>query len=281
MTSTKSKEMAPNYHQVCEVLGLEPETELTRLSAGWAEYEKNGPKRRKRSAKAAAKILGTTTRHVRKALMAGPEPKISEQPHFLYNRGRPHKHQPLTEQSRAWLLARNTLRMQAGMSLNARAQDFNFRFPNVKINERDLRGLYRGGGVSHQMMVTRLGGPKLKPYDVQMARLEDLKAKYLQLVKDGYEVFQLDEATFAPNHYKNYAWSPVGKPLEKIRRYDPGKVIAVMGVISPERGLVHLHYKERSCDSDDMVQVMRAVRAKVGPDVKVAIFLDNARIHIS
>ena len=251
------------------------------MSAGWAEHEKNGPKRRKRSAKAAAKILGTTTGNVRKALKQGPEPKVSEQPHYLFNKGRPHKHLPLTEQSRTWLLGRNTLRSQAGMSLDARAQEFNRRFPDAKITKRDLRDLYRGGCVSYQMMISRLGGPKLKPYDVQMARLEGLKAKYLELVKEGYEVFQLDECTFAPNHYKNYAWSQVGRPLEKIRRYEPGKVIAVMGVISPERGVVHLHYKERSCDSDDVVQVMQAVRAKVGPDVKVAIFLDNARIHIS
>ena len=67
----------------------------------------------------------------------------------------------------------------------------------------------------------------------------------------------------------------------KTRRYTPGKVIAVIGVISPTLGLVHLHYAERSCKSDDMVAVFRAIRARLGLTSKIAIFLDNARIHIS
>jgi len=67
----------------------------------------------------------------------------------------------------------------------------------------------------------------------------------------------------------------------KTRRYTPGKVIAVVGAISPTLGMVHLHYAERSCNSDDMVQVLRAIRARLGVSAKIAIFLDNARIHVS
>jgi len=83
--------------------------------------------------------------------------------------------------------------------------------------------------------------------------LDELKAKYVSLEEDGYEIFQLDESTFAPNHYNNCCWSQARKPMEKIRRYEPGKVIAVVAVISATRGIVHLHYAERSCNSDDMV----------------------------
>jgi hypothetical protein len=121
MTTTKTKDMPPNYEQVCEVLGLMPQTELTRLAPGYDTVMKEQKRKtRKRSAKMVAKILGTTISNVKKALALGPQPKQATVQRIQWGHHGVYKYLPLTQQSRQWLVSPYTLRQQAGMSLDAR-----------------------------------------------------------------------------------------------------------------------------------------------------------------
>ena len=99
------------------------------------------------------------------------------------------------------------------------------------------------------------------------------------LVDQGYELLQTDESTFNANAYIDKTWAHMKNPLQRIRRYVLARGVAVVGVISPVRGLVHCHYEYRSCNAESVMEVLRAVRGVYNKGEKVALFLDNAKIH--
>ena len=57
--------------------------------------------------------------------------------------------------------------------------------------------------------------------------------------------------------------------------------MAVLGFIAAPHGLVHYQMKERSLNSADVKLGLQAVREKLGWQVKIAVFWDNATIHRS
>ena len=50
-------------------------------------------------------------------------------------------------------------------------------------------------------------------------------------------------------------------------------------MISPVRGLMYAHYGIRSFNAQDIMEVLRSIRALSAPDARLALHLDNARIH--
>jgi len=114
---------------------------------------------------------------------------------------------------------------------------------------------------------------------VQALKLAETMREVQHLADQGYEILQTDESTFNANAYIDKAWSHKKNPLQRIRRYVPVRGVAVIGVISPVRGLVHCHYEARSCNADSVMEVLKAVRKVYDKGEKIAIFLDNARIH--
>ena len=42
---------------------------------------------------------------------------------------------------------------------------------------------------------------------------------------------------------------------------------------------MYYHYGIRSFNAQDMIDVLKAIRAEYGPKPKLALFMDNARIH--
>ena len=55
--------------------------------------------------------------------------------------------------------------------------------------------------------------------------------------------------------------------------------VVCYAVISPVRGRVYFHYGIRSFTAEDFKVVLRETRAAYGPGPKLALFLDNCRIH--
>ena len=55
----------------------------------------------------------------------------------------------------------------------------------------------------------------------------------------------------------------------------------VFGVISPLRGVVHVHYGHSSFNAQDICEALKEVRAKIGEgdEHKLAMMWDNCRIH--
>ena len=84
-----------------------------------------------------------------------------------------------------------------------------------------------------------------------------------------------DESTFSANKHVAHAWAPSNRPLKTVGTWSKAKVLAVCGVISPIRGAVHYHYEDHSCNGQSIVEVLKAVREKIGKGVKLALFLDN------
>ena len=55
--------------------------------------------------------------------------------------------------------------------------------------------------------------------------------------------------------------------------------MVVYGVISATRGVVHWHIGEHSFNAQDICDALREIRATIGDGVKIAMAMDNARIH--
>ena len=77
------------------------------------------------------------------------------------------KDEVITQAMRDWLTDRETLRRTAGMSLAQRILDFGREFPNVVLRRADLRNIYKGAGITYQLMTTRLGGANLRSTEYQ------------------------------------------------------------------------------------------------------------------
>ena len=104
--------------------------------------------------------------------------------------------------------------------------------------------------------------------------METLKA-------EGYEIIQVDESLFNADHFEGRHWAHAGRPIQKTSRYSAHPKIVCCGCISPSRGAVHYHYGFRSFNAQDIMDVLRAVRAASEPNAKLAIFWDNARMHVA
>ena len=176
------------------------------------------------------------------------------------------------------------MRKQAGLSLPERVEDFNARWrqgtpKGEQITLYQLRKIYGGMQITQQRVQPRVGRPKLESPQDQAMKLAGTMREVQHLIDQGYELLQLDESTFNANAYIDRAWAHMKKPLQRIRRYVLAKGVAVIGVISPVRGLVHCHYDWRSCNADSIQSVLVALRKVYDKGEKIAIFLDNARIH--
>ena len=180
---------------------------------GWQAAQKI-PEHKRYSKANIAMIMGTTVANVEKTLRLGPNPTAEEEAAVRWTKGRPRKSYPMTNAGMTWLLSDVTLQRQAGMSLEERCYAFNAQW-SVGIDEKEqlkvwqLRAYYRGGGITLQKVVPRLGRPVLENLEVQAINLEQVKAKVQRLIDQGYDVFQLDESTFNANAYPDRAWAKI------------------------------------------------------------------------
>jgi hypothetical protein len=170
------------------------------------------------------------------------------------------------------------MREQCGLSLKARRLAFNA-YWNLGISLRLFRRLYREMRITKQMMTSRLGGKKLQSQEMQMDKIRELQNRMQSLHDAGYELLQSDESLFSADGYNGSHWAPIGQPLRKDSRWASAKPVVVYGVISPLRGVVHWHFGEHSFNAQDICDALQEVRVKVGDGVKIAMMMDNARIH--
>jgi transposase len=98
----------------------------------------------------------------------------------------------------------------------------------------------------------------------------------------GYDIVQLDESIFNCLKVDRVHWAPVGDPHVVARKFESRQTIALCGAISAREGLVYIASRPRSFDRAALIDVFEGI-AKYFKDkdkqLKVAIFLDNCRIH--
>jgi hypothetical protein len=75
-----------------------------------------------------------------------------------WGEGRPCKNEVLAEELR-WLCDPGTLKIQAHLTMEQRAQTFNLRYSR-HISGKDVRQLYKGRGITRQRFAVSLGPPK-------------------------------------------------------------------------------------------------------------------------
>ena len=88
-----------------------------------------------------------------------------------------------------------------------------------------------------------------------------------------------DESLFNIDHYVGSHWAPSKQPILTTSRYTYQPRVVVCSVISALRGKVYSHYGIRSFSAQDMIDLLRQLRAACGPDARLCLFWDNCRIH--
>ena len=129
-------------------------------------------------------------------------------------RGRKPKVPGFTQEELDDMVDRHTLQEQIGKSINTRADLFTQKLNKV-VTPKFLRQIYKGRGVSRQMIVTRLGKKKLQPVDEQAAHIRKIQGELQGYHDSGLEIVQVDECIFTANRVNDKVWAPTGKPWVK------------------------------------------------------------------
>ena len=129
-------------------------------------------------------------------------------------------------------------------------------------------------------MCFRLGASRLPHPAVQQAAILRLQQEIVDLKAQGYELMIADETLFSADSFQHARqWALTTEPMKTTSRFTNLPKIVVCGVISAQRGNVLYRVGVRSFNAQDMEQVLRDIRAVVGPAGRVAIIWDNCRIH--
>jgi len=122
----------------------------------------------------------------------------------------------------------------------------------------------------------------MSDFATQMQEIECLQKQIKGFYDKDYTVLIADETLFHPDHYKLRHWMPIGNPIMKVTKYSAKMPkVNVCSVISESLGNIHNHYSEKYFCSTAMTEVLQAVRDLIGPEVKIVMFWDGARIHNS
>ena len=93
-------------------------------------------------------------------------------------------------------------------------------------------------------------------------------------------MLQLDEATFSPNSYKLRHWAKKRRPMQQPSRFIGKQLVCCVGAISVDRGPIKFMLRrQRAYTGEDIAYFLRQLKKLQLPGRKLAVFLDNARIH--
>ena len=168
------------------------------------------------------------------------------------------------------------------MSLPQRAGALNQQFDR-EIDGRHVASIYKGMGISKQRFKSSLGPPKpsMENLAKQQLYIETAKARFEALTAEGYQVFQLDASLFNPDNFQQTTWAPQGETPVLPYKWSSKKYIACFAAISVESGCAHQMYKAGAAfKTPDIEQFLKDLKRRMGRCVKVAVFWDNASIHI-
>ena len=90
-----------------------------------------------------------------------------------------------------------------------------------------------------QRIATRMGPKKLKTQEEQLEDVTQLRQDMQDHINRGNVMLFIDECCFSPNRYAPYAWAPKKRPHVAQTKWQPQKLICVLGAISPIHGVVH------------------------------------------
>lgn len=91
-----------------------------------------------------------------------------------------------------------------------------------------------------------------------------------------------DETLFNPDKYgSKQHWMMSNEPLMKVKKYCDKEKINVCCVINEVLGNIYNHYGLEYFNSEDMKEVLQAVRNKFDSNTKIMMFWDGASIHKS
>ena len=114
----------------------------------------------------------------------------------------------------------------------------------------------------------------------QQEYLDTAKAKFADLERKGYDIFQCDASVFSADSFVPSAWAPRGQPPPIPKKWINKQYVAVFTAISERSGCyVQLYKVGAAFKAVDITEFLMQLRLRVGKHKKLAVFLDNASIH--
>ena len=115
-----------------------------------------------------------------------------------------------------------------------------------------------------------------KPYCDQTI---DLRDRVNKIIKEGGHLVFADECVFKARGYQKQAWSGPYENVTVEDRTGLQPCQAICAAVCKCHGLLYYQIEDYSFDEDKFESFLKQVRASVGNDDKVYLFLDNSGVH--
>jgi transposase len=169
------------------------------------------------------------------------------------------------------------LKRWCGKTLNVRARLFHRQFPNLTISAEHLGYIYKQNLVKKKKIkVFKTLTPKQQGSKEQ--QLRDISTQLRDLTSKGYKILFVDETmfTYQTNYRSDYMVK--GANMRLPQSSYRGDTIAMVAAVSADFGFEYYQLFYKAVDRDLFMEFIENLREDQGDD-KIAIFLDNLRVH--
>jgi transposase len=145
------------------------------------------------------------------------------------------------------------------------------------LNESTIRNYYIKYGVKYKRPDYKYYKCRAEEQELQQKQLEFAKELGTMIVDRAYdEIIYIDETTFHLWMKRGKCWVRPGMRMTLVNNRGPS--ITVIGAISEQRGLVHMHMISESNNTEHFEDFLLNLKAKCGGK-RVVVALDNLKIH--
>ena len=178
-----------------------------------------------------------------------------------------------------YIVDRETLKQQTGVSLVNRCELINQKYPFPKMNTALLRRIYRKHGVKNKaIQYKKFIQPELE--EQLPALIEEVRRQLEEAEKEEYLTLYLDETIFSRKAMLRTAWARRHENAHVDEAMLNEPTMALLMSISKENGVEPWKIFPKSVNSAKFCKYLDMVRER-HPDRKICIFMDNLRVHTS
>ena len=185
----------------------------------------------------------------------------------------------LSEEQLAWILSRETIIMQVGMTIAERRAQFLRRWPDRQISESKYWSLYRKHHVrKKKIRITKINDANRER---RIRRETEFMAQQLKVMTQrGFRIVYLDETMVTTKTIPTHEWSGVKHQIQVDQQHYGRKAIAVLAGVSQERGVDLMMQFEKSVNIEKFKVWLDELRARHFHD-DICLVLDNLSVHRS
>ena len=168
----------------------------------------------------------------------------------------------------------------AELNLEERVEFINRRFEAVITSLSKLKRIYRLYGIKKKLTLVRKGNSKKYPPEEVVKLTSKTYQEVQRRLRQGYEVFQVDETIFSAQDQNRTAYALPGQRITMEECKGSSQRLSFLGAVSSKTGVMPFITKKGFFDSEDVCGFLKLLR-KHKPQGKLAVFWDNCPTHFS